>query len=82
MKTQDDIWELPAPDGYGDYSPMQVMKAYDNGIAHERQRTQALVEAMENSIARSDNCGDSYCSQPIRKALKLFKQKTDVAGGK
>ena len=30
-------------------------------------------EAIRNSIARSDDYGDSYCSQPIRKALERLK---------
>jgi hypothetical protein len=33
------------------------------------------LEAMKQSIARSDDHGDSYCSRPIRDALKQIEGK-------
>jgi hypothetical protein len=33
-----------------------------------------LVEAVRSSIARSEEYGDLYCSQPICQALEAFKE--------
>ena len=37
---------------------------------HFKQRVQQLREAIKDSIARADDCADSYNSKPIREALK------------
>lgn len=34
----------------------------------------ALIEAIKESIARSDDYGDSHCSKPIREALASFRE--------
>jgi hypothetical protein len=50
-------------------------------IAHSRSDIPALVEALvealeaiDRSIARSDDYGDSHCSQPIRQARTKIEQ--------
>lgn len=45
--------------------------------ARTRELTEALVQAVEaiqQSIARSDDYGDSHCSQPIREALSRISE--------
>lgn len=42
--------------------------AYFEGAMHSPLLARAIA-AMRDSVARSDDYGDSYCSQPIRQAL-------------
>ena len=55
---------------------MYVEKSVYDALAAENERLCAanaeLVEAIRSSIARSDDYGDSHCSQPIRQALKKY----------
>ena len=73
------------PDGYtvapyvnAETTPM----AFEAG-AHWALRSKlvaGLVEAIEKSIARSDDYGDSHCSQPIRKALTAYQHEIKEMG--
>lgn len=54
-------------------------KAFEYGSRSENSRLAAIlarlvecVEAMQSSVARSDDYGDSHCSQPIRQALSAL----------
>lgn len=95
MKTQDELaFEAFAKSAWG---PSGNLKEYFlAGIAHERQRTQALVEAAQailpevhalytqaghGRLSKMDDNDIVYRkSSALSKALESFKQKTDVAG--
>lgn len=48
-----------------------AFRKYQPRIDALEAENKRLREAMEKSIARADDYGDSYCSQPIRQALAL-----------
>lgn len=56
-------------DGLNDYDTA-VRPVFDDGFMTCWSELEPLISAIKLSIARSEDYGDSYCSQPIREALK------------
>lgn len=52
---------------------------HDHGV-FESEIVKRLVEGIRNSIARSDDYGDSYYSSPIRETIKIYEDAKREAG--